>query len=353
MNKHYSQSPTVRRGNMSKFGILFIAIFLFSTGLSRAQEISETGSTKISLASEANLQRVHTSGRTISDLRLGNGDNPSSAMANCEKGAVSVSIDEVYGNLNTYSFADDFVVAPNEVFYMDEIEFIFLMDYDVEAENLFLDFYENANGGGPGAIYPVSLDNVQVNLENLGEYGTTIKDIILITVTFPTPVEFHGGVDGASFWAGTIITHNGGPNSAAAIGTNTMSGSQTFYVNPGSAWLKNTDAYANVAPQDLIAGFYGQCEEFLGTEENNALSGATLFPNPLMDDAFYVYAPKLNGEQVEVSITDMAGRTIFNQKLQGQDNKISVPVNGMLNTGIYSVQVKFEGEESTYRLVKQ
>ncbi len=94
-------------------------------------------------------------------------------------------------------------------------------------------------------------------------------------------------------------------------------------------------------------------EARLGVEDNNILAGVRLYPNPLNDATFYIHAPKLNGEQVEVKISDMAGRQIFNDTLGCQDNRIAVSVNGSLTTGVYLVTVKFAGEESTYRLMKK
>lgn len=94
-------------------------------------------------------------------------------------------------------------------------------------------------------------------------------------------------------------------------------------------------------------------EARLAVTNNSLLTGIHLFPNPLNEGAFYIHAPKLNGEQVEVNITDMTGRRIYNNMLNCQDNRIAISVNNSLTTGIYLVTLKFAGEENTYRLVKQ
>lgn len=279
MKKFYIFPCLVQLRGKTKVALMTFAIMFFTMAFAQAQETGHSNRNgRILLAKEQANQHINSNrmqsleaqsvslrntviGTAMPTFNLGNSRTTSSATGACSKGAIDVSIDQIYGNLNTYTFADDFVVAPHEKFYLEEIEFIFLLDYTVTPNEMFLDFYENANGGGPGAIFPVNLDDVQVNMENLGEYGTTIKDIILITVSFATPKEFRGGMEGASYWGGVRITHNGGPNSAAAVGTSTMSASQTFYVNPGSSWIKSTDAYVGVPPQDLIAGFYGQCED--------------------------------------------------------------------------------------------
>src|SRR5690606_1977996 len=93
-------------------------------------------------------------------------------------------------------------------------------------------------------------------------------------------------------------------------------------------------------------------ENRLGVEDH-ALAGIRLFPNPLNAETFYIHAPKLNGEQVEVSIADMAGRQIFNSNLDCSSNKITVNVNDTLASGVYPVTLKFEGEAQTYRLIRE
>ena len=113
----------------------------------------------------------------------------------------------------------------------------------------------------------------------------------------------------------------------------------------------------SVATDDALSiatdRFSIRTEARLGVEDNNILAGVRLYPNPLSDNTFYIHAPELNGEQVEVSISDMAGRQIYNDTLNCQDNRIAVSVHGSLTTGVYLVTVKFAGEESSYRLVKQ
>ncbi len=347
-----------------------LSILLLATHFSQAQQtILGSRTENLSLASEVRLQknsstvfsansrsignRENASKRTISKIKLGIGDT-SSATGACEKGAVSVDIDQVYGNLNTYAFADDMALAPLENFYLEEMEIIFLLDYDVEADEIFLDFYKNAATGGPGAVFPVSLNGAQVNMENLGEYGSTIKDIMLITVTFPAPIFFPGDENGvSSYWAGVRITHNGGENSAASIGTNVMGGSQTFYVNRTGAWEKNTIAYTGVPQQDLLYGFYGQCEDFLGVNDNDILAGINLFPNPMNGNTFYINSQKLVGEQVKMYITDVTGRHIYNTTLDFQNIQTEVSLGQSLNAGVYLVTLQLGREQNTFRLVQQ
>ncbi|HLV38253.1 GEVED domain-containing protein [Xanthomarina sp.] len=106
--------------------------------------------------------------------------------------------------------------------------------------------------------------------------------------------------------------------------------------------------------------FYGETEDYtieiigaLSVNDFNMLSETRLYPNPINNGTFYIHAPKLNGEQVAVNITDMAGRQIFNNNLFVNDSKVMVSVNDDLTSGMYLVTLKHAGETQTYRLVKK
>lgn len=94
-------------------------------------------------------------------------------------------------------------------------------------------------------------------------------------------------------------------------------------------------------------------EEKLGVIDNNTLSDVRLYPNPINDNTFYINTPNLTGEQVEVKITDIAGRQIYSDLLSCQDNRVALTFKNNLNTGVYLVTMKFAGEQKTLRLIKQ
>lgn len=94
-------------------------------------------------------------------------------------------------------------------------------------------------------------------------------------------------------------------------------------------------------------------EQRLGVNDDNLLAGIRLYPNPLNGNTLYINAPKLNGEQLSVSIFDLTGRSIYEQTLECRANTITVPMGSDVASGVYLVTLKHGGEANTYRLIKK
>ncbi len=94
-------------------------------------------------------------------------------------------------------------------------------------------------------------------------------------------------------------------------------------------------------------------EERLGTNINELSSGIRLYPNPLTSNTFYINAPKLNGEKLSVSISDLTGRNIYEQSLECAANTVTVTMGSNIATGVYLVTVKHNSETQTYRLIRE
>ncbi|HLW06964.1 MAG TPA: T9SS type A sorting domain-containing protein, partial [Marinilabiliaceae bacterium] len=94
-------------------------------------------------------------------------------------------------------------------------------------------------------------------------------------------------------------------------------------------------------------------EQRLGVDDNSLLAGIRLFPNPLNGDTFYINAPKLNGEQLSISISDLTGRNIYEQTLDCRANTVTVPMGDNVSSGVYLVTLTNGGEAQTYRLIKE
>lgn len=115
----------------------------------------------------------------------------------------------------------------------------------------------------------------------------------------------------------------------------------TFNVEAGNSMSLATDRFSIRA------------ESRLGVHQNSVLSGISLFPNPMNGDTFYINAPKLNGEQLNVSISDLTGRTIYAQTLECRSNTVTVPIGDNVASGVYLVTLKLGEESQSYRLIKE
>src|SRR5690606_30429668 len=93
--------------------------------------------------------------------------------------------------------------------------------------------------------------------------------------------------------------------------------------------------------------------ERLSVNDNNLLAGIRLYPNPLNTDVFYINAPRLNGEQLSVSISDLSGRRIFDRTLECLANTVTVPMGDNIASGVYLVTLQHAGEVHAYRLIKE
>lgn len=146
----------------------------------------------------------------------------------------------------------------------------------------------------------------------------------------------------------TIVLTNIGPGDTYSIVTNipTHPVGTTVYYN-----IQATDNNA-IPATSISAEMSYTVIEIIGVNDNNKLDGIHLFPNPLQGDTFTLYAPNLKGTKVEVMITDISGKSIFNETLNVVGNQIVVSMSP-LTSGVYLVTLKSAEQANTYRLIKQ
>lgn len=91
----------------------------------------------------------------------------------------------------------------------------------------------------------------------------------------------------------------------------------------------------------------------LGVEDNNLLSGISLFPNPMKENAFYIDAPGLDGKTVTVTVNDLLGREIFTTNPTFSGSSVKIDVAQKLQTGVYMVTVSSQGEKQSFKVIKK
>lgn len=111
-------------------------------------------------------------------------------------------------------------------------------------------------------------------------------------------------------------------------GTSTATKSYTFVKGPNSdIQTPATDAnFSNVSLQWLPSA--------AGVEENNALNGVTVYPNPSTDGIFNIDYAKATS----VKVINMVGEAIYTQDLVNESGTISVDLTSFKN-GLYFIYI--------------
>ncbi len=99
--------------------------------------------------------------------------------------------------------------------------------------------------------------------------------------------------------------------------------------------------------------FSVRVENRLGVSDNSLLAGIQLYPNPLYGNSFYINAPKLNGEEVSISINDMLGREVYSMHQTFSGNSLNIDLSQELKSGVYLVTLSSNGENKSLRIIKR
>src|SRR5690554_482210 len=94
-------------------------------------------------------------------------------------------------------------------------------------------------------------------------------------------------------------------------------------------------------------------DNVIGVNDNSLLSDVSLYPNPITDNTFFINAPKLNGKELTLSLSDLSGRIILEEPVEFVANTLSVSVSDNLASGVYIVSLNVGGESQSYRMIKQ
>lgn len=118
-------------------------------------------------------------------------------------------------------------------------------------------------------------------------------------------------------------------------------GSYTFYDHIG-----NELASGGQFDEDESFNF---CVTTVSVEENDTEPEFTLFPNPASSEVTLQFPDGIQGE-MDLMITDVMGRTIFNERLSNAQNQFTLNT-GSWAGGLYLVQLNNNGNKSVQRLV--
>lgn len=97
--------------------------------------------------------------------------------------------------------------------------------------------------------------------------------------------------------------------------------------------------------------FYIYVEASLNVEDY--LSEIDIYPNPIINDVFYIHAPVYAGESMKITITDLTGRIILSENRTTSDSEMSFFIEQKLATGVYILQLKIGERQVNKRLIKK
>src|SRR5690554_6435886 len=178
----------------------------------------------------------------------------------CSQGTESNNIENGWGNVSLLTYANDFVVAQNEEFTLEQFSVNFLLNPGQPIVSADIFFYEDTGGNGPGAEIPgtSSLGVVPDSQQAIGSHPAGF-DLIQGVWTLATPVTFEGNASGETiYWMGIQIEY---------AGANAFMETSSVYDTPNEAYFTEdggatwTSGLVNFG-DDMhgVVTFSGQCE---------------------------------------------------------------------------------------------
>src|SRR5690554_5097248 len=178
----------------------------------------------------------------------------------CSQGTESNDIENGWGNVSLLTYANDFIVAQNEEFTLEQFSVNFLLNPGQPIVSADIFFYEDTGGNGPGAEIPgtSSLGVVPDSQQAIGSHPAGF-DLIQGVWTLATPVTFEGNASGETiYWMGIQIEY---------AGANAFMETSSVYDTPNEAYFTEdggatwTSGFVNFgADMHGVVTFSGQCE---------------------------------------------------------------------------------------------
>lgn len=269
-------------------------------------------------------------------------DNQSSAvLAPCEQEVPSNGFENGWGPTNSPDviWADDFVVAADEVFTVNQITLNMLLEPGNTLDDADIIFYKDS-GYGPGDEIAY-LSTVEVASSTI--VGSAFGFDAHALVFDIDPIEFSGD-EGTVYWVG-FITSYVGATSYFEVTTivNTPNEVYVFDADEGF-WIPGKDAFADPQdPSDFVMTVSGDCDVL--SVGDNMLSKVSVYPNPT-SDVLNVDTPS-NVDVNSVALYDLLGK-----KVNANFNNGTINMSA-LSEGVYLLEVKTSAGTLTQKIVKK
>jgi hypothetical protein len=150
---------------------------------------------------------------------------------------------------------------------------------------------------------------------------------------------------GADVTLGTATAVTGADGKAMFTGI--ADGTYAYTVSMSTGWYKSVSGSVTVAGADVTENV-----ELLNTTGIDEASAklVKVYPNPTKG-SLYVTLPQSTSGEVTITVTNMIGSTLLNDKFDSGSSQIKLDASGYDN-GVYFVTVKGNGFEKTIRVVK-
>lgn len=178
----------------------------------------------------------------------------------CSQGTVSNNIENGWGNVSLLTYANDFVVAQNDEFTLEEISVNFLLNPGVNIVSADIFFYQDTGGNGPGAeiLGTSSLLAVPDSQAVIGTHSAGF-DLVKGVWTLDTPITFEGNASGDTvYWMGIQIEYAGANAFMETSSIYDTPNEAYFSDNGGATWTSGLVNFG--ADMHGVVTFSGQCE---------------------------------------------------------------------------------------------
>ena len=270
-------------------------------------------------------------------------------LVDCIKEEASTQIANGFGNTIGNEVADNFVVAADESFAVEEGLFTFLASTDASLGDITVRFYTDNGDGFPETL--IAEEVVTADITNNGPFNGSF-DTFTVEYVLATPVVLDGqaGVE-TTYWVSAFTPDSDGVSNFLETGIETDDTTLVAFkdgTDPDDDWANEfINTNGDVVQLPPAAGFslYGDCSELVLNTDENLLGQVSFFPNPATN-VVNVKVPS-SVEVLNISVFDILGKKVNVSFTNGQVNVASIAA------GVYLMSVETTVGTITEKVIKK
>src|SRR5690554_6133777 len=235
---------------------------------------------------------------------------------------------------SNYRAANDITVEEGQNFRLTQILASVISNLPIMEADIY---YYNDNSGFPGDEVGSETGVSVIGQRLLGQRQT--MNVYEVTLNVE-PFLFEGQIDNTTtYWINIQFKDLGGTTQVYwMVTSSTAVGNPVASSESGGAWYNVDTIY------DGVYTWIGDCEDVLSVEDNS-LNNFTYYPNPTKEELNLK-----SSENIEnVTLYNMLRQVVLKQEINTTTSTIDV---SSLNTGTYLMKVSINGQESTFKVLK-